>query len=39
LLQHTKAIHLFVENENTRTIAFYLKVGFDIGGRYDLLYF
>jgi ribosomal protein S18 acetylase RimI-like enzyme len=39
LLERTKAIHLFVENENTRTIAFYLKLGFDIAGRYDLLYF
>ncbi len=39
LLERTKAIHLFVESENTRTIAFYLKLGFDIAGRYDLLYF
>jgi len=39
LLERTQAIHLFVDNENTRTIAFYLKLGFDIGGRYDLLYF
>jgi len=39
LLEQTKAIHLFVENENTRTIAFYLKLGFDIAGQYDLLYF
>jgi uncharacterized protein len=39
LQERTKAIHLFVENENTRTIAFYLKLGFDIAGQYDLLYF
>ena len=39
LLDHSKAIHLFVEKENTRTIAFYLKLGFDIAGNYDLLYF
>jgi uncharacterized protein len=39
LLERTKAIHLFVENDNTRSIAFYLKLGFDIAGRYDLLYF
>jgi predicted GNAT family acetyltransferase len=39
LLDHSKAIYLFVEKENTRTIAFYLKLGFDIAGNYDLLYF
>lgn len=39
LLEQTRAIHLFVESQNTRTIAFYLKLGFDIAGRYDLLYF
>ena len=39
LQERTKAIHLFVETEHTRTIAFYLKLGFDIGGQYDLLYF
>jgi ribosomal protein S18 acetylase RimI-like enzyme len=39
LLERTKAVHLFVETENTRTIAFYLKLGFDIAGQYDLLYF
>lgn len=39
LLERTKAVHLFVENDNTRTIAFYLKLGFDIAGQYDLLYF
>ncbi|HKG45113.1 MAG TPA: GNAT family N-acetyltransferase [Pyrinomonadaceae bacterium] len=39
LLEHTKAIHLFVENENTRTTAFYVSLGFDIAGQYDLLYF
>jgi len=39
LLERTKAINLFVENENTRTIAFYLRLGFDVAGNYDLLYF
>lgn len=39
LLQHTKAIYLFVENENTRTTAFYTRLGFDVAGNYDLLYF
>jgi len=39
LLEHTKAIHLFVENENTRTTAFYSRLGFNIAGQYDLLYF
>ena len=39
LLQHTKAIYLFVEQENTRTQSFYLNLGFSIGGQYDLLYF
>lgn len=39
LLERRKAIYLFVENDNTRTIAFYLKLGLDIAGQYDLLYF
>jgi len=39
LLERSKAIYLFVENENARTTAFYLKLGFDIAGPYDLLYF
>ena len=39
LLQHTKAIYLFVEQDNTRTTSFYLNLGFSIGGQYDLLYF
>jgi ribosomal protein S18 acetylase RimI-like enzyme len=39
LLERTKAVHLFVETENTRTIAFYLKLGFDIADQYELLYF
>ena len=38
-LQHTKAIYLFVEQENMRTQSFYLNLGFSIGGQYDLLYF
>lgn len=39
LLEHTKAIQLFVENENTRTTAFYSRLGFNVAGQYDLLYF
>lgn len=39
LLEHSKAVYLFVENENTRTTSFYLKLGFNIAGQYDLLYF
>ena len=38
-LERTAAIHLFVETENTRTTAFYSRLGFDIAGQYDLLYF
>lgn len=38
LLERAKAIHLFVENEKARTIAFYSRLGFDSGGNYDLLY-
>jgi len=39
LMERTKAIHLFVENENTRTMSFYSRLGFDVVGPYDLLYF
>jgi uncharacterized protein len=39
LLGRTKAIFLFVEDENTRTKSFYLKLGFNVAGQYDLLYF
>jgi uncharacterized protein len=39
LLKRTKAIHLFVENQNSRTTSFYLKLGFTVAGQYDLLYF
>ncbi|HKG47466.1 MAG TPA: GNAT family N-acetyltransferase [Pyrinomonadaceae bacterium] len=39
LLEHTAAIQLFVETENTRTTAFYLRLGFNVAGQYDLLYF
>ena len=38
-LQHTRAMYLFVEQENTRTHSFYLNLGFNVGGQYDLLYF
>lgn len=39
LLTRTKAIYLFVENEDARTKSFYLKLGFNEAGQYDLLYF
>ena len=39
LLKTRKAIYLFVENQNTRTKSFYLKLGFNAAGQYDLLYF
>lgn len=39
ILEHTKAIYLFVEKENTRTKSFYLNLGFSVSGQYDLLYF
>jgi predicted GNAT family acetyltransferase len=39
LLESTKAIYLFVENENRRTESFYLNLGFTPAGQYDLLYF
>jgi ribosomal protein S18 acetylase RimI-like enzyme len=39
LLEDTKAIHLFVENENTRSTSFYSRLGFNIAGQYNLLYF
>jgi uncharacterized protein len=39
LLERSKAVYLFVENENTRTTSFYLRLGFNIAGQYDLLYF
>jgi ribosomal protein S18 acetylase RimI-like enzyme len=39
LLQRTKAVFLFVEQENTRTQSFYMNLGFSSGGQYDLLYF
>jgi ribosomal protein S18 acetylase RimI-like enzyme len=39
LLQQKKAIYLFVEKENIRLQSFYFKLGFTVGGHYDLLYF
>jgi uncharacterized protein len=39
LLQRKKAIYLFVEEENARLQSFYFKLGFTLGGHYDLLYF
>jgi uncharacterized protein len=38
-LERTKAIDLFVENEDARTTSFYLKLGFEVAGQYELLYF
>jgi len=39
LLQHTDALNLFIETEDTRTRSFYSRLGFEIAGQYDLLYF
>lgn len=39
LLEHTKALYLFVENENTRNTTFYLRLGFNVAANYDLLCF
>src|SRR5215216_4345141 len=39
LLKRTRALYLFVENQNSRTKSFYLKLGFTVAGQYDLLYF
>ena len=39
LLRRSKAVYLFVENENTQTPNFYSKLGFDTAGQYALLYF
>lgn len=39
LMARSKAIYLFVENENERTTTFYLNLGFTVAGQYDLLYF
>ena len=39
LLKRTEALYLFVENQSTRTKLFYLNLGFNVAGQYDLLYF
>jgi predicted GNAT family acetyltransferase len=39
LQDRTKAIYLFVENKQTRSMSFYLNLGFEAGGQYNLLYF
>ena len=39
LMKQSKAIYLFVEDQNTRTKLFYLNAGFNVAGQYDLLYF
>jgi len=39
LLQHTDALYLFIESEDTRTRSFYSRLGFESSGQYDLLYF
>ena len=39
LLKRTKALYLFVENESTQTKLFYMNLGFNVAGQYDLLYF
>ena len=38
-LGRNKAIYLFVQNDEERTRSFYLKLGFNVAGQYDLLYF
>src|SRR6185369_1568521 len=38
LMKQSKAIYLFVEDQNTRTKSFYLNAGFNVAGQYDLLY-
>jgi len=39
IMKRGKAIYLFVENQNVRTKSFYLQLGFNVAGQYDLLYF
>lgn len=39
IMDRGKAIYLFVEDQNTRTQSFYLRLGFSVAGQYDLLYF
>jgi predicted GNAT family acetyltransferase len=39
LLKRTEALYLFVENESAQTKSFYLNLGFNVAGQYDLLYF
>jgi ribosomal protein S18 acetylase RimI-like enzyme len=39
LFNSTKAIYLFVDEENARTRSFYSDLGFRVAGQYDLLYF
>jgi len=35
----TKAIYLFVEQQQTGSIAFYSNLGFKVGGQYELRFF
>lgn len=39
LKDRTKAIYLFVENQQIGSIAFYSKLGFEVAGQYELRYF
>jgi predicted GNAT family acetyltransferase len=39
LMARAKAIYLFVECQNSRTKSFYLNLGFNVAGEYDLLFF
>jgi predicted GNAT family acetyltransferase len=39
LLERAKAVYLFVEDKNTRTISFYSNLGFRVAGQYSLVYF
>ena len=39
LLRRSRAIYLFVENQYPTTQTFYERLGFEVAGQYDLLYF
>jgi predicted GNAT family acetyltransferase len=39
LRDRTKAIYLFVENQQIGAVAFYSKLGFEVAGQYELRYF
>ena len=39
LKNRTKAIYLFVENQQAGSVSFYLNLGFEVAGQYELRYF